>query len=303
MELSIIIVSYNTRKLITNCIKSIIKNLKGVSFEIIVVDNGSSDGSVKKLTELNRLIKLIKNKDNVGFAKANNQGVKIAKGRYILFLNSDTLIRENVIFEILAWMKRNPKVAVATCALRNVDGSIQGTGGYFPSLFRIFSWMFFLDDIPYIDRIIKPFHPLHSASPIYKGESFYLKPKEVDWVTGAFMLVRKKVLEEVGYFDEDYFMYAEDVDLCFRVKSKGWQIWYLPQWSITHIGGGSSTKEFPILSEYKGIKLFFKKHKPSWTYSLVRFFLKCGALFRMILFGFIKGKEGFEIYAKAFSVA
>lgn len=305
-NLSIIIINFNTKKITTDCIKSIIKKTKGIDYEIIVVDNASKDGSVEALEELNRNIdnfKLIKNKKNKGFGPGNNQGIKVAKGKFILLLNTDTIIHDNLLTEMVAWMRKHKNTGVATCALKNIDGTLQGTGGYFPTLFRVFAWMFFLEDIPLLDSLIKPFHPVHGQSPFYKGTSQFRKAREQDWVTGAFLLTRKEIIDEVGNFDEDYFMYTEEVDFCFRVKKVGWEVWYLPKWGITHLGGASSTSEFPILSEYKSIKLFYKKHMPPWQYVLLRIFLKGGAIARMVLFGILKGGEAAKTYAKAFRFA
>ncbi len=304
MDLSIIITSFNTKKILKDCLDSITKFTKGIDYEIIVVDNASKDGSlelVKKLTKKYPL-RLIENKDNIGFGPANNQGVKVAKGKYILFLNSDTFIKKNIFKGMISWMDKNPRAGVATCALRNSDGSLQGTGGYFPNLFKVFAWMFFLEDIPFLDRLIKPFHPMHSHSP-YKGENLFKRAHQRDWVTGAFLLTKKEILDDIGVFDEDYFMYTEEVDLCWRIKKKGWQVWFLPKWNITHLGGASSTAEFPILSEFKGIKTFYKKNKPGWQMPVVRFFLKGGAAFRILFFGLLKGKEAAITYAKAFKEA
>ena len=305
MDLSIVIVSFNTKKLLKECIESIVKTTKKIEYEIIVVDNDSKDGSVELLKLLSKKypIRIVINKENVGFGRANNQGAKIAKGKYVLFINSDTLVKKNVLGEMVLWSEKNPKVGVSTCALRNLDNSLQGTGGYFPDLFKVFAWMFFLENIPLLDRIIKPFHPMHPQSPIYKGEGLFKKAHQRDWVTGAFLLTRKDIFEKAGGFDQDYFMYTEEVDLCWRIKKDGWQVWFLPEWSITHLGGASSTAEFPILSEYKGVKLFYKKNKPAWQMPFVRLFLKGGAVLRIFLFGLIKGKGAATTYAKAFKAA
>lgn len=305
IDLSIIIISFNTKKLTLECIRSIIKNTKGISLEIIMVDNASSDGSVEAVMALAKKYptKVIANRENVGFGQGNNQGMKIARGRYILFLNTDTLIRNNLLSEMVKWTDRNPRVGIASCALRNRDGSLQGTGGYFPTLPRVLAWMTFLEDLPLLDRIIKPFHPMHGQSPFYKGEEFFKKSSERDWVTGAFLLMRREVLKDVGYFDKDYFMYTEEVDYCYRAKKKGWKVWYLPKWSIIHYGGASSTKEFPILSEFKGIKTFYRKNMPSWQYPFLRFLLKLGAFLRIFVLGILKGPEAVKTYAKAFIAA
>jgi hypothetical protein len=291
-DLSIIIVNYNTRELLRACIESIKKFTEKFPYEIIVVDNASSDKSIEYLSK--EKVKFIKNSSNLGFAKANNQGIKIAKGRYILLLNSDTKLKTNVLREMVEWMDRNPEIGIATCALKNPDGSQQAAGGYFPSLVKILVWMFFLENIPFIDTIVKPFHP--------KTRMFNNK-REQDWVTGAFFLVRRNLFDQIGLLDEDYFMYVEEMDFCYRAKQKGWQVWFLPQWSVIHYGGASGTKEFSLLSEYKGIKIFYKKHYPPWQYPILRFFLKLGALGRMIILGIIRGPAYAKIYAKAFRTA
>jgi len=305
IDLSIIIISYNTKKLTLECINSIIRNTHGISYEIIMVDNASDDGSVKAVEKLSLKfpIRVISNSENVGFGQGNNQGMKIEKGRYILLLNTDTLIKGNLLCEMVNWMDKNKEVGISSCALKNKDGSIQGTGGYFPTLFRVFAWMTFLEDLPGIDYIIKPFHPMHGQSPFYKAEGFFKKTSERDWITGAYLLMRKEVVNDIGYFDHDYFMYTEEVDYCFRAKEKGWKVWYLPKWSIIHYGGASSTKEFPILSEFRGIKTFYKKHMTSWEFWVLRLLLKLGSLLRIFVLGILKGSEAVKTYAKAFQIA
>jgi GT2 family glycosyltransferase len=200
-------------------------------------------------------------------------------------------------------MDGHPGVGVATCALKNEDGSFQGTGGHFPNLFRIFSWMFFIDSIPLIDRAVKPFHPMHPKSFFYKGMHWFTNKQKKDWVSGAFFLTRRALFNEVGGFDEKYFMYTEEVDLCWRIVDKGFSVWYLPKWSIIHLGGASSSCEFPIISEYKGVKTFYSKFMPSWQYPVLRLLLKGGALLRIILYGILKDKDAVKTYVKALKVA
>ncbi len=263
-DLSIIIVNYNTPELTADCIKSIKKFTKNLKYEIILIDNSI---------------------DNKGFTGGNNVGMKKAKGRYVLLLNSDTLIHDNVLGEMIGWLDASPKIGIATCALKNKDGSIQPTGGYFPTLFRVFSWML-IQDLPFVDNFIKPFHP--------KSGFYREAEKDIDWVTGAFMMIRREVIDQIGYLDEDYFMYTEDTDYCYRARK--WRIAYNPKWAITHFGGASSIKELPLLSEFKNVKLFYRKHYPSWQYPILRFLLKLGSIWRMVL---ISPK----IYAKAFTEA
>lgn len=297
-DLSIVIVSYNTKELLMDCINSVKKNAKGINYEMLVVDNASKDGSSDVAARLGA--KVIRNKENKGFAAGNNQGARASKGRYILFLNSDTIVKSPIFAPLISWMDDNEDVGAASCALKNEDGSLQATGGYFPTLLRVFSWMT-IQDLPFVDSIIKPFHPLHSKSFFSKGEDFYKKRRELDWVTGAFVLVRSKALKKVGGWDEKYFMYVEEVDLCFKIKKLGYKVWYLPKWEITHLGGKSSeTKGSHLTMEFNGIKRFYKKFFPSWQYPFVRLFLKIGALGRVILFGILEGKETAKIYAKIF---
>jgi len=302
MDLSIIIVSFNTMNITCECVKSVVKHTKGIYFEIIVVDNASRDDSVKVLRSLNiKNLIIIKNKKNIGFGSANNQGMKIAKGNFILLLNSDTKVYDNVIGKMVLWQKLHPEIGIASCALKNPDGTLQDSGGYFPTLVRVFSWMT-IQDVPGVDNLIKPFHPMKSKS-FMRGESFYKEEKELDWVTGAFFLMSKEVFEDVGFFDSDYFMYMEEVDYCYEAKKRGWRVYYLPSLSLTHIGGASGTKQASVIGEYQGIKRFFKKHYSRWQYPLLRILLKIGSLGRIILFGIVEGKESASVYAKAFKAA
>ena len=179
--LSIIIVSFNTSKITIDCLESILKD-KGLTFdldkisnkeqipcEIIVVDNNSQDDSILQIEKFKK-VKLIKNKNNFGFGKANNQGLKIAKGNYILLLNSDTIILHSAISQSLNWLASHPEASVCTAQLLNKDKSIQASGGFLPNLLNVFNWTFSLDDLPFINKIIKPFHP-HTPS-FYTRDSF-----------------------------------------------------------------------------------------------------------------------------------
>jgi hypothetical protein len=294
-DLSIIIASFNTKKLTQEAINSVIKNTKNITFEFIVVDNNSKDGSLEALRKLaaqHKNITLVVNKENVGFGAANNQGMRLAKGRYFLLLNTDTVTTNNVLYEMVKWMDKNTKVGISSCSLKYESGTIQATGGYFPTLGKVFAWMMFLDDLPGISSVIKSFHPMHERSPLGANTGFYKNDHAMDWVTGAFLMIRAEAAREVGYFDKDYFMYMEEVDYCFRAKKLGWQVMYLPRWSIIHYGGGSAGKEFSLTSEVAGLKVFYKKHLPKWQFPILRLIIKIGALLRIPIFG--------KTYAKIF---
>ncbi len=291
--LSIIIVSYNTADITINCLKSIIrdKGLGQFDYEIIVIDNNSADDSLTKLKQFQKNLnfknisfKIIANKTNFGFGKANNQGLKIASGNYILFLNSDTIILHSAISQALDWLCSHPESSTCTAQLLNQDKTIQASGGFFPNLANIFTWCLNLDDLPLVNKIIKPIHP-HTPN-FYTRDKFYLLDHRQDWVTGAFFLTRKPLLDKVKGFDETYFMYGEELELSYRIyqSTPDNQVWYLVGPQIIHLGGASAVKKLdPILNEYRGFLSFFKKHKPKWQYPIVRFLLKINAIIRSVI--------------------
>ncbi len=298
--LSIIIVSYNTSEITLNCLKSIFKD-KGLSFnlnkiensakiptEIIVIDNNSADDSLRQLKNLisNKLltIKLITNSTNLGFARANNQGIKKARGNYLLLLNSDTLILHSAISQSLNWLSAHPEAHLCTAQLLNQDHSIQGCGGYFPNLLNTLAWSIGLDDLPFFNLLVKPFHP-HPPQ-FYTHEKFYTRDHPQDWVSGAFMLLRRSAVELTQGFDENYFMYGEEVEWCYRLHLAlpNSQSWYLVGPQVIHLGGASATaKSDPLLREYQGVLSFFKKHRPAWQLPILKFFLKINAALRSLI--------------------
>ncbi len=291
--LSIIIISYNTADITIDCLKSILKDkgLKNISFEIIIVDNNSKDDSIEKIEKFknslkieNCKLKIIENDNNAGFGKANNQGIKKALGNYILFLNSDTIILHSAISQSLDWLSSHPESSICTAQLLNKDGTIQASGGFFPNLANTITWCLSLDDLPFVNRLVKPLHP-HTPA-FYTKDKFYIFDHPQDWVTGAFMLTRKPLLDKTGGFDENYFMYGEEVELSYRIKKStpNNQVWYLIGPQIIHLGGASATSRLdPILNEYRGILSFFKKHRPLWQYPIVRLLLKINAFTRFVI--------------------
>lgn len=302
IDVSIVVLNYNTATLLAELVKSVVKYTKEINYELIIVDNASDEPQSKALLAkllVDPKIKVIKNNQNYGFAKGNNIGIQVAKGEFVLLLNSDTYFSGNVLKPFIAWLRKNPKIGIASVALKNQDGSLQGTGGYFPTLIRVWSWMLFLDDIPFFDALVKPFHPWHARS-FYKNAKFFEKKQMVDWLTGAFFMIRKDVIEQAGLLDEEYFMYVEDLDYCFRVKKNGWKIVYNPNYSIVHLGGKSSKQDFPIISEFKALKLFYKKHYPSWQGKFLTPAFKLGCLLRVVLFNLMNKSDIAKIYEKAF---
>ena len=296
MDLSVIIVNWNTKKLLDDCLSSIFKFTKDIDFEVIVIDNDSKDGSPELVKKKYSKVKLIENKDNVGYAKANNQGIKVAKGEYILLLNSDTYLIENSFEKLVEKVQTEQNLGVLAPLLLNVDRSTQQSAGYFPHLPQVFFWMTFLDDLPG-GTLLKPYHLDHNW--------FYRKDHEVDWITGAAFLIPKKVIDDVGTLDESIFMYGEDVDWCYRIKKSGFKVIYSPVTKIVHIGRGSSGQisKNAIIGEFKGIKIFYQKHKGSTSLLFLRLFLKIGALARIVIFSLLCRRETAKFYAESLKMA
>ena len=280
MDLSVIIVNWNTKKLLENCLQSIFKFTRGINFEVIVIDNGSKDGSVEMVKQKFPKTKLIPNNQNLGFTKANNQGIKIAKGKYILLLNSDTHLIENSLFKLVKKAQALKNVGALGPQLLNIDKTIQQSAGFFPNLPQVFFWMTFIDDLPG-GSILKPYHIDH--------DTFYHNDRQVDWVTAAAILVPRNVIDKIGKLDEKIFMYGEEVDWCYRIKKAGYDVYFSPATKIVHIGRGSSNKvsKNAIAGEYKGILYFYKKYKGAFLLQIVRILLKIGALARIVAFAIL----------------
>lgn len=290
VDLSVVIVSYNTKRLLLDCLASIKRQTSQIDYEVIVVDNASTDGTVEEVSRRYKDITILRNKKNLGFAAANNQGIRRARGTFILLLNSDTKFVENTLLNMVLWMEKYPKIGVATAKLVNPNGTLQPTGGNFPDLFHVFLWATLLDDIPGISFLFGSYHP-HSFW--YRGQ------RQVDWVTGAFLLAQRLVFDKVGLLDEDFFMYGEDVELSLRAKKAGFEIWYNPDSQIIHLGGASSATRSPaILGEFLGLKKIYQKHYPVWQLPILRFLLLTGALVRIPLFGILNRQKA-KVYVSA----
>lgn len=293
MTLSIIIVNFNTYRLTLNCLQSIYNQVDIDDFEVILVDNASIDNSVELIQQKYPQVKIIQNTKNYGFGKANNQGIKKASGSWLMLLNSDTILPQGTLVQLLTYIKDENNSVIGIKTL-NKDDSIQPSAGFFPTLFRLFNQMFFIDDLPGIKKILKPYQQNNLA--------FYQRNQIVDWVMGSCMLIPKKYYELVGGFDEQIFMYGEEVDLCYRLQKKGLEIKYLTSPYIYHLKGASSKDGFnsAIIGEYKGLITFYRKHFPNKLSSL-KFILWCGALLRAILFAMISPKK-VDAYKKALKV-
>jgi GT2 family glycosyltransferase len=254
MDVSVIILNYNTCDLTLNAIASVYASEASCSYEIIVVDNHSSDSSVTEIKSEYPDVRLIENPSNDGFAKGNNIGIKLAAGRYILLLNSDTIMRSDTLQTMVAFMDLNMSVGAAGCKIILPDGSLdKACKRGFPTPSASFYYAF---------GISKLFPNVPRFNQYQLG---YLDPDQdypVDCLVGAFMMVRKQVVDQVGMLDEEFFMYGEDIDWCYRIKQGGWQIHYYPYTQIVHHKGASSRrKPFKIIYEFhRAMYLFHRKH-------------------------------------------
>lgn len=286
IKTSIIILSYNTRDLLKTCLESIHSHLSISEIEIIVVDNNSHDGSVAMVKKEFPQVHLIENKENAGFAKGCNIGAARAKGEYLLFLNSDVELTDNAVVPLVAALEKNPHAAVAGGLLENTDGSRQRSFGAFYSLWNVFLLLFGGEkgELKTSGKLKnrKPHSQAPHPDPLPKGEGKEMVEREekdvprleseaftVDWVSGGFMLVRREAFERVKGFDEHFFMYIEDMEFCYRIHQAGKAVVVVPQARITHVGHGSSNRTFAIVSIYKGLQYFYKKHKNPLQYSIL----------------------------------
>jgi len=245
---SIIILSYNTSELLEKCLNSVYANTKS-DFEVIVVDNASEDDSSQMIKKKFTKVKLIESKKNLGFASGVNLGAKSAQGEYILLLNSDTLLEDNSIGIMVDYLKQQSDVAILGGRLDNKDGSTSKSFDSFYNLPKL------------VNMLIRDKH---------REKVDVKKPIRVDWVSGGFMMIRKNTFEKLGGFDEKFFMYIEDMELCFRASKENFVTHYLPSAHVLHVGQGSSNRSFAIINIYKGVLYFYKKHHTLPEYYLVK---------------------------------
>ncbi|MDP3998020.1 MAG: glycosyltransferase family 2 protein [bacterium] len=283
MDLSIITVNFNTRDLLRNCLASIF-NQKGIECDVWVVDNASGDGSVGMVENDFPKVKLIKNKQNLGFSKANNLALKKASGRFLFLLNSDTIFKDQTLAKIVDFLDKNPKIGALGIKVLNPDGSPQPSVGKFYNLVGAFLMLFGGERMG-----------LLRSSP--------KKIREVDWVAGAALIIRREVLEKVGSLDENLFMYMEEVEWCFRIKKAGFRIFFYPEAEVVHYVRASGSKNAAILGIYKGLTYFYRKHEPLWKLLVLRTMLKTKAGLAWMI-GFLSNNRYLKTtYAEAFHLA
>jgi GT2 family glycosyltransferase len=283
MDLSIIIVNWNTKDLLLQCLESVYQTVRGIEMEVFVVDNGSMDGSIAASDERFPEVKFIENKMNLGFARANNQALRIAMGKYLLLLNPDTQVKKEAINRLISFMDAHPEAGGAGAQLLNADGSKQNSIANFPSLVTelfnksLLRWLF------------------PKAFP--GKERNYPEPIEVDSVIGACMIVKREAVEQVGLLDEDYFLFFEETDWCYRVKRAGWKIYHVPQSEVYHFQGKGAEleKRKAKVEYYRSRYHFFKKNRGSlqWFIFLIGSVMKL--MVDLVLMGMICLLTSFRI--------
>lgn len=277
MDLSIVIVSYNTKDLLIQTLESVYQATDSLTKEVFVVDNASQDGSADAVAAQFPEAHLVRNEQNVGFSKANNQAIRNSSGRYVLLLNSDTVVSADTFAAMVRFMDEHPQAGAGGCKVVKPDGSLDlACRRSFPTPLNA------------MYQALK-FDKLFPNSPHFAAYNMTYRDVnetyQVDCLVGAFMMLRRDVLAEVGLLDGRFFMYGEDVDWCYRIKRAGWEIWYYPETEIIHYKGASSKKKKVrmIYEFHRAMKLYYDKHHAPAKFFLVNWMVYGGIFARYAL--------------------
>jgi GT2 family glycosyltransferase len=262
LDLSIIIVNWNTKRLLIDCLASVFETVRGIDFEVWVVDNASVDGSAAAVAEKYPDTHVVRNSENIGFAAANNIAFRKMTGWYALLLNTDTILTKNAINTLYDFMEKNPKAGMACGQLLNRDGTKQNSMANFPSL----------TSLVVNETVLRMLFP--KQFPSKRRE--YFRPIEIDSCIGACMIVRKKAIDQVGLLDEKYFFFFEETDWAYRMKLSGWKVWFVPMAEIYHLQGQSIGHNAPSrIMFYRSRYIYFRKWYPrSYPFVFIVIFSK-----------------------------
>ncbi len=263
VDVSILVVAWNVKALVYDCLKSVYDQTQGVSFEVIYVDNASKDGSVDMVRKEFPSARIIENQENKGFIKANNQAIEVARGRYVLLLNSDTIVLDNAIAKTVQFADAQPEAAVVGCRVLNRDRTLQRTCFMYPSLLNGFLYGSYL-------------YKVFPGSRFFGRERMtwwdFNEVREVQTICGCYSLVRTAAIQQVGVMDETYFVYGDDPDWCYRFTKAGWKVLFTPSAQIIHLGGQNTShmaRQFRL--QLEGSKLIFMRlHRPRWAFPIAR---------------------------------
>lgn len=273
LDLSLVIVNWNTRSLLEQCLTSVWEDMstsEGFRVETFVVDNASTDGSAPMVRARFPQMKLIENQDNAGFARANNQAIRESQGRYVLLLNPDTKVRPGALKALIRFMDAHPDAGAAGSRLLNPNGTLQRSAHPLPTLSRELWRLFHLD-------VLWPYS-------CYRMDRWdENEPREVGVAKGACLILRREALAQVGLLDESYFIYSEEVDLCYRLRQAGWRVYWVPQAVVVHYGGQSTRQVAAemFIRLYQGKLCYFRKHYGwwgGWAYKLILLFASLARL-------------------------
>jgi GT2 family glycosyltransferase len=290
-DLAIVIVNFRTEGLTSKCLESVFDKKWKHAIEVWVVDNNSGDGSGKELKRKFPKINLIESDKNLGFAGGNNLALKKVNSLYSLLLNSDTVVKDGSLDNLLDFAK-NQNFDIASCKLEYPDRTFQPNAGELPTFGPLFWWLSGLDDI---------FRKLFLISSYQAGDKRYYKDsREVGWVSGSVMLVDNKVFEKIGFLDDKIFMYGEDVEFCFRAKRSGFRIGWTDSAEIIHLGGGSSpTPKFnQWVGEFKGLLYLYQKYYGGPAVAGLKFLIYFFVVLRAISFSLLGKISYSKTYAK-----
>lgn len=261
VELSVIVVNYNGLKYLKECFESLAHKLSGIAYEIIVIDNNSSDGSCAYLRQHFPQVILIESHINFGFGKGNNEAVKHAKGDYLLLINNDTIVLDNLL-PVLDFLKSDDTIGTIGINMLNAEKQYIPAAGNFPSIRSMFQFVKLLD-----------------LGEEFKTGRFSKESYQVDWLGGSFLMLRKEVYQQIGGFDEDYFMYVEDVDFCKKIADIGLKRIFLPSLGYIHFVGFHQRKN-PML--VKGYRIYIRKHFSGLSKAAVSLALTTNSLVKNI---------------------
>lgn len=256
-ELSVIIVNYNGLQYLKGCFDSLQDKLQGINYEIVVIDNNSKDDSCAYIKQHYPAVVLIESKENYGFGKGNNEAVKHAKGEYILLLNNDTILQDNLL-PVLEYIKADATIGAVGIKMLSGDRDYLLSVGNFPNF-----------------RSVLKMKNIGKVGKDIEEANFTKNAYDVDWISGSFLLMPKKMYDEIGGFDEKYFMYVEDVDLCREIYNKGYRRVFLPNYSYIHFVGFNKAKNHLLV---KGFKIYIKKHYSGIAATKLRLALTINAL-------------------------
>ncbi len=274
LDLSIIIVSWNSLAYLERCLESLVDSKIGVAHEVIVVDNASYDRTVAFVQGYYPGIRVIANPENRGFAAANNQALAVARARYVLLLNPDTVVHKGAIDALVAFMDAHPEAAAAGPALRNEDGTPQHTGVRFPNNLNIFFEALFLDRLFPRSKLFGRHKELYANTTV---------PRRVDYVQGACMIVRAEVVQRIGGLDEQFFLYFEEVDWCKRMQQAGFAVYSCPSAAVTHLANIElgHYDERRVVHYHRSLILFYRKHYSGASLNILRLILALRSCIRL----------------------